>query len=149
MSEKDSTEKEWLRQYDVLAARFNKVFQEAKEHGREAMNAALDKAKAELVAGGPAKSAGEIGLTVQTLTPELAEQFDAKPGEGVVVRAVEPGSIAAHAGIEVGSIILQVNRKQVKSAAEFQRAAKADARDKRVLLLIRKGDSQRYVALSW
>lgn len=105
--------------------------------------------KDKLVAEGPAQSAGEIGLTVQTLTPQLAEQFDAKLGEGVVVTAVEPGSIAARAGIEVGSIILQVNRKPVKSAAEFQRAVKASASDKRVLMLIRKGDMQRYVVLSW
>lgn len=102
-----------------------------------------------LAGTGPARSAGEIGLTVQTLTPQLAEQFDAKPGEGVVVTAVEPGSIAARAGIEVGSIILQVNRKPVKSAAEFQRAVEASASEKRILMLIRKGNMQRYVALSW
>jgi len=102
-----------------------------------------------LAAEGPAQSAGEIGLTVQTLTPELAQQFDAKPGEGVVVTAVQPGSTAARAGIEVGSIILQVNRKPTKSADEFQRAVKASASDKRILMLIRKGDMQRYVALSW
>jgi len=102
-----------------------------------------------LVAEGPAQSAGEIGLTVQTLTPQLAEQFDARPGEGVVVTAVQPDSIAARTGIEIGSIILQVNHKSVKNAAEFQRAVMADASDKRVLLLIRKGDTQQYVALRW
>ena len=91
----------------------------------------------------------EIGLTVQTLTPQLAEQFDVKPGEGVVVTEVRPGSIAAMAGIETGSVILQVNREPVGSAADFQRAVKQSAADKRVLLLVRKGGMQRYVALSW
>jgi serine protease Do len=102
-----------------------------------------------LIAQGPAQSAEEIGLTVQTLTPQLAEQFDAKPGEGVVVTEVRPGSIAAMAGIETGSLILQVNREPVGSAADFQRAMKQVASDKRVLLLVRKGGMQRYVALSW
>lgn len=49
MSENDRSEKEWLRQYDVLAARFEKLFRDAKAHGGETMNAALDKAKAELI----------------------------------------------------------------------------------------------------
>lgn len=102
-----------------------------------------------LLAQGPAQSLDEIGLTVQTLTPQLAEQFDARPGEGVVVTEVRSGSIAAMAGIETGSVILQVNREPVGSAADFQRAIKQAASDKRVLLLVRKGGMQRYVALSW
>jgi serine protease Do len=102
-----------------------------------------------LIAQGPAQSADEIGLTVQTLTPQLAEQFDARPGEGVVVTEVRPGSRAATAGNETGSVILQVNRESVGSAVDFQRAVKQAAADKRVLLLVRKGGMQRYVALSW
>jgi serine protease Do len=75
----------------------------------------------------PAQSAEEIGLTVQTLTPQFAEQFDAEPGEGVVVNQVRPGSIAARAGIEPGSVILQVNGKAVQSAVEFQRVPRESA----------------------
>ena len=105
--------------------------------------------KDKLTAQGPAQSADEIGLTVQTLTPQLAEQFDAKPGEGVVVTEVRTGSIAATAGIERGSVILQVNRKTVTSAAEFSRAIKNSRNGKRVLLLVRKDNVQRFVALSW
>jgi serine protease Do len=101
------------------------------------------------VAQGPARSADEIGLSVQTLTPRLAEQFNAQPGEGVVVTEVRPGSIAAMAGIETGSVVLQVNRQAVKNAAEFQRAVKQSSGEKRVLLLVRKEGMQRFVALSW
>jgi len=101
------------------------------------------------IAQDTAQSTEDIGLTVQNLTPQLAEQFDAKPGEGVVVTQVQPGSIAAMAGIEIGSVILQVNRKAVKSATEFKHAVKEKSGKKRVLLLIRKDNVQRYVALSW
>jgi serine protease Do len=106
--------------------------------------------KEKLVAQAPTQSTDEIGLTVQTLTPQLAAQFDTKAGEGVVVTEVQPGSIAAMAGIEPGTVILQVNRKAVNSAAEFARAVERGGKEKRrVLLLVRKDDMQRYVALSW
>jgi len=48
-------------------------------------------------------------------------------------------------------VILQVNRKSVKSAVEFKHVVKESSGKKRVLLLIRKDNVQRYVALrnSW
>ena len=101
------------------------------------------------IAQGPAKGADEIGLTVQTITPELAEQFDARPGQGVVVTQVRPGSVAARAGLEPGTVVLQVNQKPVASAADFSRAMKESGGEKRVLMLVKKDKTQRFVALSW
>ena len=101
------------------------------------------------VARVPSQSTDKIGLTVQTLTPQLAQQFDAEPGEGVVVTAVQPDSIASAAGIEVGSIILQVNRKPIKSAKAFQKEVGRGSKNKHLLLLVRENGNQRFVALSW
>ena len=102
-----------------------------------------------LTAAGPTRSSDEIGLTVQTLTPELAKQFDLNETKGVVVTAVKPGSVAALAGIKPGAVILQVNQKPVNSAGEFKRIVKESSGDKRVLLLIKDGGVQRFVALKW
>ena len=101
------------------------------------------------VAEGPAQSTEEIGLTVQTLTPQLAEQFNTKAGEGVVVTEVRPGSIAAQAGIEPGAVIMQVNQKTIRDAAEFKKEINASQNNRRVLLLVRKDNLQRFVVLSW
>lgn len=101
------------------------------------------------IAAGSAQTTEDIGLTVQTITPQLAEQLDVKPGEGVVVTSVQSGSISAMAGIKPGAVILQVNRKIVKSAEEFRQAVKASSGTERLLLLIQDGSTQRYVALSW
>lgn len=91
----------------------------------------------------------EIGLVVQTLTTELAEQFNGKAGEGVVVTDVRQGSIAAMAGIEPGTIILQINRVSVSSAEEFARLVKQGANKQHLLLLVRMDGMQRFIALSW
>ena len=102
-----------------------------------------------LLAEAPAESAEELGLSVQTLTPQLAQQFGAKAGRGVVVTQVEPGSIAAMGGVKTGDVILQVNRKSIDSAAAFNRAVAESRSDKRVLLLIASGNAQRYLVLNW
>ena len=94
-------------------------------------------------------SAEELGMSVQTLTPELAKQFNAKPGKGVVVTQVKAGSIAAMAGVKTGDVVLEVDRKPVDSAAAFNRAVDDSSQDKRVLLLIASANAQRYVVLSW
>jgi len=94
------------------------------------------------------QSAAALGLSVQAVTAQLAEQLDARPGEGVVVTQVESGSIAALAGIEPGTMILQVNREPVTDAADFKRAIDQTP-NKRALLLVRKDGMQRFVALRW
>ena len=94
------------------------------------------------------QSSEKVGIKVQTITADLARQFEVKPGEGVIVTEIAPGSIAAMAGINRGSVILEVNRKTVNTAAEFNRAVKSSVNNK-VLLLIRENDVSRYVVLSW
>lgn len=109
--------------------------------GKQDKNAAL--------AAGPAQSSDEIGMTVQTITPALANQFRLKSKKGVVVTEVKPGSIAAMAGIEPGTVILQVNRKKVANAGDFKRAVQASSSTKKVLLLVKTGNFQRYIVLNW
>lgn len=101
------------------------------------------------VAASSTQSSDELGLTVQTLTPQLAEQFGGKADEGVLVTEVVPGSVAAQAGIDAGTIILQVNRGWVKNLADFQAAIKTARESGRVLLLVRKDEAQRFVVLNW
>jgi serine protease Do len=101
------------------------------------------------LAQAPAASAEKLGLSVQTLTPELAQQFNAKPGQGVVVTQVKPGSIAAIAGIKTGNVVLEVDRKPIDSAAAFNRAIEESQQNDRVLLLIASANAQRYVVLNW
>jgi len=95
------------------------------------------------------RSAEEIGLTVQALTPRLAEQLDTQVGEGVVVTDMESGSVAAMAGIEPGAVILEVDRTKVSSPAEFHRAIAQAGKGRGILLLLRQDDMQRFVALKW
>jgi len=97
----------------------------------------------------PAQITVELGLTVQTITADLAEQFDVESGKGVVVTNVKNGSIAAIAGVRIGTVILQVNQQDVNSAAEFKRAIEKRNEKKKVLLLISDRGMSRYLVLRW
>ncbi len=88
----------------------------------------------------------KLGLTVQDLTPDLAQQFGYKEGQGVLVAEVEPGSAAANVGIQPGQLIEEVNRVKVHSVKEFLKALSKSKRTGTVLLKVRDGDISRYVA---
>ncbi len=88
----------------------------------------------------------KLGLNLQKLTPELAEQFGYEGAKGVLVTAVETGSIADRAGIERGDLIEEVNRKAVTEAHQVKKMIK-ETDKKTVLLLVRQGDANRYLAL--
>lgn len=60
-----------------------------------------------------------VGVVVQTLTPELAYHFGLKDRKGVLIRAVEPGSPAARAGLQRGDIILSLNGRPLRSSEEY------------------------------
>ena len=69
---------------------------------------------------------------------------------GVVVAAVEPDSAAAEKGIRPGDVITRVNQQAVGNVADAVAALNAAReRDETALLLVRRGDAQRFVALSF
>ena len=84
---------------------------------------------------------------MQTLTKDLANQFELTDIEGVVVTEVAADSPAEEAGLQHGDVITEVNRTPVKTAEEFAVAMeKADAK-KGVLLYVKRGGGSTFVVL--
>ncbi len=70
--------------------------------------------------------AERFGLTVSMLTPELAATYGYKDGaRGVVITKVVPDSSAAEQGLTAGTLITQIQRKDVATAAQFAEALTA------------------------
>ncbi|MGB9873847.1 MAG: Do family serine endopeptidase, partial [Hydrogenobacter sp.] len=91
-------------------------------------------------------SAQDVGLLLRDLTPDEERRIGVK---GVYVSGVMPGSLAYQSGIRPGDIIMSVNNRAVANRAEFTQAiesARKMGRDK-VLLLIRRGDTNLYIVL--
>lgn len=86
----------------------------------------------------PNQSAG-FGITVGNLSPEQARRLNIpRDVEGAVVTDIDPNGAAAHARqpLAVGDVILQVNRQEVRNAAEASRALQAVERGRSAALLI-------------
>lgn len=89
------------------------------------------------------------GIRVEELTPALRRQLNLPTSvNGVVVADVDPESSAADEEIMRGHIIQEINRRPIKSVADFQSAA-AQAGGKNVLVLVYDPRStvSRYVVL--
>jgi len=83
------------------------------------------------------------GLSVGALSRENALRFQLDPGgNGVVVLEVAAGSPASRAGLIEGDVIMEINRQEVATLADYDRLARQIRKDKGVLLLIaRRGQT--------
>jgi len=103
-------------------------------------------------AGGPATQKpgdhASIGISVQELTPELAQQLGLNEPHGVVVSDVKPGSPADDAGLVRGDLVLEVNGRKIDSLNSFADAVSSVKKGELVRLLLRRPDGTfGYVAI--
>jgi len=103
---------------------------------------------AELGAAEVAEGPGWLGITVQTLTPEMAGNMGRDGLQGVLVAEVAPDSPAAGV-VQPGDIILSVNRRRVAEARDFREAIKSIPPERGALLRVMNGRTGRtsYVLL--
>jgi serine protease Do len=83
------------------------------------------------------------GVSVAGLGLKLVPAED---GAGVTVTNVAPDSAAAERGLKAGDTILEVAGKEVHSPSDVRDALKSNEK-KRVLMLVKTEDGQRFVAL--
>ncbi len=63
---------------------------------------------------------GWLGVTIQEMTPEIAQKFGLEKSRGALVSDITKGSPAEKAGILRGDIVIEFNRKEVKDVASLR-----------------------------
>ncbi|MEI6914414.1 MAG: trypsin-like peptidase domain-containing protein, partial [Armatimonadota bacterium] len=89
--------------------------------------------------------AGELGITVRSLSQELRDQYNIDSSvKGVVITGVDPGSPAAGSGMQPGDVILRVDGQPTTTAQQYQNAVKGiKAGDSSVFVVRRKDGTTR------
>jgi serine protease Do len=64
-------------------------------------------------------SRGWIGVSVQSVTPEIAQAFGLKEAQGALVGEVAPGGPADAAGLKRGDVIISFDGKEIKKIGEL------------------------------
>jgi len=99
---------------------------------------ALGGGKGAEIAGGD-QGKGRWGLKLTDLTPDDRNELQAQDQQsvhGAIVEDVQPGSPADNAGLQRGDVIMEVNRRSVKSAAEVAQVLSSVPNGQDALVLV-------------
>jgi S1-C subfamily serine protease len=91
-----------------------------------------------------------LGVRVESVTGETAKDLGIQEKEGVLVVDVVEGGNGDDAGLRRGDVIKEVNDRPVKDTLEYDAAiqrAKERSPQKPIVLLIKRGDSTRFIAV--
>lgn len=81
-----------------------------------------------------------MGITPQTMTAQMAQQYRYDVTEGVFVCSVDPDSAAAKAGLKLGDVITKMDDKTISSYEDLVAAKKSySAGDTVTLTVYREG----------
>lgn len=85
---------------------------------------------------------GWLGVTIQEMTPELAQKFGLRNSVGALVGDVAKGSPAEKVGIRRGDIILEFNGKKVHDVGNLRNMVAQSKVGSEITLVIRRGDKE-------
>lgn len=90
----------------------------------------------------------KIGLSVQEITPEIAEELGLEDETGVIVADVAPGSPAEDADFNQGDVIKEINRKSIKNLSDYRMAMDKAAKEDTILFLVQREGQTLYLSIT-
>jgi S1-C subfamily serine protease len=83
-----------------------------------------------------------LGVSLETLTSQLRDEYNFTPSQGAVVLQVEPGSPADSAGLQQGDVITSFQGRPVNSADQLATAIQADKPGQQVKIGLYRGSDR-------
>ncbi len=91
---------------------------------------------------------GWIGVTIQDLTPEIAQKFGMNTIEGVIVTDVVKGGPAFKAGLARGDVILEFNDKKIKDASVLRNIVAQSEVNQQIRLKIMRQGKEMHISVA-
>ncbi len=89
----------------------------------------------------------KLGLTVQEVTPQIAESLGLEGTEGVVVTSIEPGGPGDEAGFRSRDVILEIDRQPIDNLKDYRSVTAKIKKGKSILFLIQRGGTTLFLAM--
>ncbi|HKP88093.1 MAG TPA: Do family serine endopeptidase [Blastocatellia bacterium] len=94
------------------------------------------------------ENGGALGLSTQSVTPEMAREMKLKITSGVVVRDVQGDSPAAEAGLQRGDVIHRINRMPITNRQDYLRAIQSLRGEKEIAVQFERGGQLQFITIS-
>jgi serine protease Do len=91
---------------------------------------------------------GYLGVSVQDVTPELAEAMKLKDAHGALVGDIDPKGPASQAGLQQGDVIIEANGKPIESQRELRLMISSMAPGSQLNMRVRHNDEVRNVSVT-
>jgi serine protease Do len=91
---------------------------------------------------------GWLGVVIQELSPELAEQFEIADDEGALVNEVAAGGPAQRAGLRRGDVIVEFQGEQIESWNELPRVVAGTPVGKEVEVVVVRGGKRKTIGVT-
>lgn len=90
---------------------------------------------------------GQLGVTIQNITEELAKNLDLKETRGVIVNSVRSGSAGDKAGIKRGDVITAINGEKIEDSNSLRNKVAGTVPGSEITVTaIRNGSEQQFKA---
>ena len=89
----------------------------------------------------------KLGLTVQTLTSDLARQLGVQDEKGVAITEVDAGSLASAAGLQKGDVIVEADRHAVATVDGLEQVLAGAKNSDQVLLRVTRQGASLFIVL--
>ena len=110
------------------------------------LTVAIGKMKEEEVIASPSEQ-DDLGLTVEQITPDIAEDLGLEHSRGVVITAVAPDGPGDEAGFQPGDIIREINRQPVQDLSDYRKIIATAKQNRNILFLVQREDNTMFLAL--
>lgn len=101
----------------------------------------------EAQAGAAEDAEDSLGLIVRPLDPQLAQRFNLDTDKGVIIADVRRGSPALDAGLRPGDVIVELDKKEIKTLQDYKTALAAAKPGDTALFLVKRGNNTIYTAV--
>ncbi|MEK6405702.1 MAG: trypsin-like peptidase domain-containing protein [Acidobacteriota bacterium] len=98
--------------------------------------------------GSPEEEGVKLGISISSLTAELAREMKLRVPTGVVIQNVQPDGPAAEAGLQAGDVIHRINRTPVTNRQDYVGAMASLKGEKEVTLQIERGGQMTFVSVT-